>query len=330
MNVLVTGATGFLGRHVVAALLARGERVRALVRPAASPAAMAWAGEVEVVRADLRSGEQLREALAGRDVVVHLAASVAGDDDAQFAATVVGTERLLAAMEDTPVTRLVLAGSITVYDWERADGELSERTPTVQGVGRLDERGGYTVAKAWQEQLVRGAARRQGFELVVLRPGFIWAAGHEPLAGLGQTVGPLQLVIGPRRPLPITYVENCAEAFALATVVPAASGQTMNVVDPETVSAWRFAREYGRRGRGRNVPVPVPYRVAAAAPQVARRVSRAAFGEAGRLPSILAPRRFEARFKPLGFPSAHVQHVLGWRPPLDFAAALDRAYGPPA
>lgn len=327
MTVLVTGAGGFLGRHVVGALRGRGHDVVALLRPAASAEGIEGPG-VRVARADLRAPAGLDRALDGVQTVVHLAAAVSGDEDAQFASTVIATERLLDAVTESTVERLVLASSIAVYDWEHVDGRLSEDAPTVQDHRALDRRGGYTVAKVWQERLARRAAECQELTLTVLRPGFIWGAGREPLAGIGQGLGPLLLVLGPRRPLPVTYVENCADCFALAATSPAAAGQTLNVVDPSTVTAWRFAAAYLRRTAGAQRGVPVPYRVARAAVLAAARTSRTAFGGESRLPTILTPAHFEARFKPLEVSGERLRTVLGWRAPFTFAEALERAYGP--
>jgi len=329
MRVLVTGAGGFLGRHVVRALHRRGHEVVALLRPAADIAAIEAVEAVEgvrVARADLRAPAGLAGALDGVHAVVHLAAAVSGDEDAQFAATVIGTERLLEAVAGSDVERFVLASSIAVYDWGSVDARLTEDSPTVQDVDALDRRGGYTVAKLWQERLTRRAAEQQGWELTILRPGFIWAAGREPLAGIGQTLGPLLLVLGPRRPLPITYVENCAERFAQAVDIPAAAGRTLNVIDPDTVSAWRFATEYLRRSRADGRCVPVPYRLGRAIAQLAGLTSRTAFGPGGRLPSILTLEHFEARFKPLDFPSERLRSVFRGPAPLTFAESLDLAY----
>lgn len=117
MRALVTGANGFLGRHVVGALLARDIEVRAMVRPAAPLEALSWSSSVEVFRADLRSSCELRRAFEGVDVLLHLAAVVSGGEDAQFAGTVVGTERLLDAMVHSACRRLVLCSSFSVYDY---------------------------------------------------------------------------------------------------------------------------------------------------------------------------------------------------------------------
>jgi UDP-glucose 4-epimerase len=154
VKALVTGAAGFLGRHVVSALLGRGVEVRALVRPATRVEPLGWPSSVEVVRADLRTARDLDRAFDGVEVLVHLAAAVSGGEDAQFAATVVGTERLLEAMARTSCRRVVLASSFSVYDWSAIQGTLDEDSP-IEPVPDLYERDGYSIAKSWQERVVR-------------------------------------------------------------------------------------------------------------------------------------------------------------------------------
>src|SRR5262249_6336062 len=111
LKVLVTGATGFLGRHVVAALLRRGCQVRGFIRPATRIDGLAWADQVDIFQGDLRLSAPLTAAFDGIDVLVHLAAWVGGSDGAQMADTVGGTERLLEAMASSATRRLVLASS---------------------------------------------------------------------------------------------------------------------------------------------------------------------------------------------------------------------------
>jgi len=329
LKVLITGANGFLGRHVVDQFLKRGHAVRAMVRPAASVDPLAWPAGVEVFRADLRASRDLESACEGVDVLVHLAAAVKGGEDAQFAASVVGTERLLAAMARTSTRHLVLASSFSVYDWGAIRGELTEESPVEHGPG-LYERDGYAVAKVWQERVARRMAGEHGWDLTVLRPGFIWGRGNEYLAGLGQKVGPVHLVFGGSTRLPLTHVENCADCFAEATVNPKAIGQTFNVVDDSGVPVKDYLRDYlkGTKARGRGVPIPYPLAILGV--RAAQWTSRRLFRGKGKLPSILMPARFEARFKPLRFDNRKLREVLGWSPPLDPAERLRRTYGPAA
>src|SRR5262249_10953177 len=95
---LVTGANGFLGRHVVCALLARGIDVRAMIRPAVRLEGLGWPSSVEVFRADVRNSGELGSALEGFAVLLHRAARACGGEAAQSAASVAGASRLRDAM----------------------------------------------------------------------------------------------------------------------------------------------------------------------------------------------------------------------------------------
>ncbi len=167
MNVLITGANGFLGRHVVDAFAQRGHRVRAMVRPASKLPALAWGSHVEVVLADLRTSRELRTAFDGIDALVHLAAATSGDDEGQFASSVVGTERLLDAMARSQTRRLVLASSFSVYGFSQVHRRLTEDSPLEE---RIYERDGYAIAKLWQERVARRMSQQHAWDLTVLRP----------------------------------------------------------------------------------------------------------------------------------------------------------------
>lgn len=323
MRALVTGANGFLGRHVVAALLARGVEVRALVRPAVRVERLGWPSSVEVVRADLRSADQLTSAFDGVDVLVHLAAVITGAPDQQFAGTVVGTERLLAAMAGSQCRRLVLASSFSVYDWSAIKGMLDEESPLESGRD-LYERDGYSIAKSWQERVTRVAAQRNVWQLTVLRPGFIWGRGHAYLASFGLRLGRLHLVIGPLARSPVTHVENCADLFAVAATDPRAVGETFNVVDNEGERIWGLLGAFLRGTREGGTRIPIPYGLAFA---LVRLAYATVFRRNPNLPQILVPSRFESRLKPLRYSCRKAQEILDWHPPLDAAQRVARTYG---
>ena len=319
MKVLVTGANGFLGRHAVARFRRRGHDVRALVRPAADLNPLRWDSGVEIVRADLRAGADLRQAIESVDAVVHLAAAVSGGEYGQFVAAVRGTERLLEAMAQTSVKRLVMASSFSVYDWSHIRGTLSEDSPVEC---EPYERDGYAIAKIWQERVARRMSEEHQFQLTVLRPGFLWGSGNEYTYALGQQVGRFHLLVGPMRRPALSHVENCADAFVHATENPAAIGHTFNVIDTELPTVWLYAAEYLRGTGTSGIRVPIPYWLGKSITHLAQFTSRILFNGKGKLPSILIPCRFEARFKPMRFSNAKLRDVLGWSPPLDFQRCL--------
>ena len=324
MRALVTGSNGFLGQHVVGALLARGVEVRALVRPATDVQALGWPSSVEIFRADLRTSRELGRAFEGVDVLLHLAAVVAGGEEEQFAATVVGTERLLEAMAASACRRLVLCSSFSVYNFSATSRTLNEDSPLHQ-TPDVYTRDGYTISKWWQERVTRRFAEKHGWDLTVLRPGFIWGRAHGYLAALGQQFGRHHLVIGPLTRMPMTYVENCADVFSLAAVDARARGQTLNVVDDPGQRIWTYLSDY-MRGSGRaGWRVAVPYSLAISAVRLAYAT---VFRNATKVPSILIPRRFESRLKPLHFENRKLREVLGWFPPFDYHQSLIRTYGP--
>ena len=204
---------------------------------------------------------------------------------------------------------------------------MTEESP-VEPRADLYERDGYAVAKVWQERVARRMAEEHGWALTVLRPGFIWGRGNEYLAGLGQKLGPAHLVFGPSTRLPLTHVENCATCFAEAAENPRAIGQTFNVVDDEGPTIWGYLGEYLRETGPRGVRLPIPYGLAIAGVRLARWTSKGLFRGKGKLPSILVPCRFEARFKPLRFNNRKLREGLGWAPPLGPEERLRRTYGP--
>lgn len=315
MKVLVTGAGGFLGREVVAALAAEGHEVRALVRPSADVARLGWGHKVETVRADLRGGSELAPLLQGVEAVVHLAAQMSGDDFSIFSGTVLGTERLLAAMASSSVRRLILCSSFSVYDWRRIRGRVEDdsKLPT-----DIWPSGAYAAAKLWQERLARRQAKQQGWELTVLRPGFVWGAGNDEPACIGPRLGRWQLVFGPLRELPLTHVRNCADAFRAVLAKNGAVGGTFNVVDGQRVSAARYARALNQGTGRKRWNVWVPGWTARGFVWFANRCARVVFGRRYRLPSLFTPIRFDLRFKPVRVASTGLRMLIDWLAPHSF------------
>jgi UDP-glucose 4-epimerase len=326
VKVLVTGAGGFLGRHIVAALLRHGHTVRAMVRPAAKTDELGWPAEVDVYRGDLRSDRNLISAFAGVDAVIHAAAAMGLDDFSIFAGTVMSTEKFLEAMGKTSVNRLTLVSSFSCYDTTASYHTLSENSPTAEAT--MYERGGYPAAKLWQERLARRAAQAHGWGLTIIRPGFIWGPGHEDQACLGQKIGGNYVLFGGGRRLALTYVENCADAIVTATENARAIGQVYNVIDDDDCTAWQYARHVlDKSGVGRRIYLP--YWLVKLTVSAIDGVSRLLFGGKGQLPSMFTPVKFDQRFKPFRFPNRKIREELGWKPPVSFAEAVRKTFVAP-
>src|SRR5262245_43816406 len=328
MRLLVTGATGFLGRHVVGEALRRGHDVRALVRPS-SPAAEVPELDhprLELARIDLRSKRGLVDACAAMDAVLHLAAAKVGDMYAQYAGTVIATENLLEAMTsaDGP-RRIVGVSSIAVYDYlhKRSRAVLDEESTLEPEFPPRDE---YSHTKLVQERLIREHAQRQNWDYAILRPGVIYGRDNLWTARLGISASERRwLRIGWLGTLPLCYVENCAEAIVLAAEKPGPLALTVNVIDDTLPTQASYAREVLRRltprPRSRTLPWPM-MRLLARSAWVTNRV---VFRGRARLPAILVPARLHARFKPLRYSNRRLHETLGWKPRYSLAQALERS-----
>ena len=321
MKVLVTGAGGFLGREVVRGLQRRGHSIRALDLPGAGTSLAPTGPGVEEFHADLCVSTDLTAACEGVEAVIHLAARLSGEDAAVVSTAVEGTRRLLDAMEQARVRCLVLASSLSVYDWDGSEGLLDENSSLEP---HPEARDGYTRAKLLQEKLARDRCRRSGITLTVLRPGVLWGPGREYPPTIGQDVGPVHLLFGAARQLPLVHVENCGDAFAAALEDPEAAGGTYNIIDHPELTVSRFARDHLRRSGRAGVLMPAPYGPTLA---VAAFVHRFSPGPLRRkLPSFMAPARFQARYKAVTIDGARFRTALGWRPPLTYEQCLERTY----
>jgi nucleoside-diphosphate-sugar epimerase len=324
---VVTGATGFLGREIVRSLLRHGaEPVRCLVRPGTPAERLAAlsgagaAGRVEAVPVRLDDRVALARALAGAHVVYHAAAVKRGAPAALVAGTVVPTEHLLHAARAAAVERVVLISSFSVMGVAGLGrgGLVDEEAPLDP---RPEDRDAYVFAKHRQEALAWRLAEELRLPLAVVRPGMIFGPGQELLGSrLGLALGPLFLALGGRATLPLTYVENCADAVVLAGTAPGAAGRALCVVDDDLPSARAVLSRY-RREVARVAAVPVPYPLLLL---LARLNAWYSTRTAGHLPAVLTPYKVRSLWRPQRYSNRRARAVLGWSPRVPMAEALDR------
>lgn len=319
MKVLVTGAGGFLGHAVVAAAVRAGHQVVAMVRPVSLDKGSSFPEGVTPLAGDLRQRGAWFNGLGDVDAVVHCAATT-GDLPSQLAGTVLATENLLAALPAT-LRRIVHVSSLSVYDFDapRFGGNLDEQTPLETRPARRDA---YTQTKLLQERLVRDHAARAGTELAIIRPGAIYGPGKDWGAGTGMKLGRLDLIFAPFARMRLIHVDNCAEAIVAALTAPLDGSLTVNLIDPEQPSHWRYHRLAKRAGVPAGLGVPFPYIFVLALGGSARLASKLFFRGRARLPELLDPPRQRVRWRPLRYPNARTRAALSWMPRLDLAQGV--------
>ncbi|WP_226704173.1 NAD-dependent epimerase/dehydratase family protein [Microbulbifer elongatus] len=170
-NVFVTGAGGFIGRHLVAQLLEQGCNVIALMLPG-EPVPQSWGDRVRTVTGDVRKLDAVSEEIGAVDTIFHLAAVVSdwGSRQEHVDITVRGTEQaiLLALKWDA---RFVVTTSIAAFASAMGSGRLDESTP--RGVPSSS----YEFAKQQQEDVTLQAVRERGLHAVIIRPANVYGVG---------------------------------------------------------------------------------------------------------------------------------------------------------
>jgi nucleoside-diphosphate-sugar epimerase len=328
MKVLVTGATGFLGRRLVRYLLGCGMNVRCLVRPASDVGALRLlAADEEQDRLELFTGtleriESASRAVEGCSVVFHLASSAAGAPAVLFMDNVVGTRRLIELVHRSPASRFVLVSSLAVHGTApvAAGSVLDEEYDLDPEPHRRDP---YTYSKIVQEQVAWDAYREGRLPLVIVRPGVIYGPGRDPLTNrVGLRLGNVLLRMGGRQLLPYTFVDNCAEAVALAGTVPGIEGQAFNVVDDDPPTGRELLRRYRTEVKRLRV-VPVTRMAIGPLSGLCEWYYRKSGGQ---LPDVLTRYKSQAQWKPLRYSNARAKTMLGWAPRVGFVEGLNQTF----
>ena len=232
MRVLVTGATGFTGGHLAQTLAARGDEVRALVRPASRArfeASRLPRKGVIAVDGDLLDAAAVQRAADGVDLVYHIAATYreAGQPASAYRAiNVDGTRNVLAAAKAGGARRLVHCSTGGVHG-HIANPPANEDAPFNPGDI-------YQETKLEAEQAAREFGNRTGFDVVVARPIGIYGPGDtrflRMFRGLARRRFPM---IGSGRVFyHLTFIDDLVEGFRLCGTMPAAKGRTYLLAGP--------------------------------------------------------------------------------------------------
>ncbi|HEY1248850.1 MAG TPA: NAD(P)-dependent oxidoreductase, partial [Nitrososphaera sp.] len=323
-RILITGASGFIGSKVVETLLGKGfMKLRCLVRSSGNMEnlkkiiAMYPQDTIEVHEGNLLSRGVCRRAVEGVSVVYHLAAGRGEKSYPNaYLNSVVTTRNLLEAIsENGRVRRIVCVSSFTVYSPKGLKSrDLLDETCRVEDQPHL--RGeAYCFAKVRQEEIFNEYVRKYQIPHVTVRPGVVYGPGNKGITGrVGLSGFGIFLHLGGSNRIPLTYVDNCAEAIALAGFVKGVEGETFNVVDNEPPTSRRFLHLYKthvRRFRSIYIPHYLSYWLC----YLWEKYS--AWSE-GQLPPVFNRRKWFAYWNDNQYSNQKIKALLGWKQKVPF------------
>lgn len=304
-QVLITGATGFLGGALARRLAAEGARVRALARSARKADLLRDAG-VEIVTGDVTDADAMRRAAAGCRVVFHAAASF-GSYESQRQVNVAGTNNVLQAAAESGAERFIHVSSIAVYGYGVA-GDVTEATSPAPGSDP------YAMTKREAESVVRAGT----LPYTIIRPGMIYGAGSVNWTGRFFRLArrnPTPFVGDGRGSVFPIFIDDVVDLLIVAATHPAATNQIFNCT-PDPSPTWReFLGRYSMLAGHDNwlaIPVLPISPVAAVVKLLSPRISMARD-----LPDLLRYTQREITFR-----MTKARDLLGWSARVDLDTGI--------
>ena len=331
--ILVTGATGFIGRRVVKALLDLGfSNLRCLARPSSNRVALdevlhshASGAQVEVMTGNLLSTRDCASATKDAKLVFHLAAGRGAKSfpDAYLNSVVTTRNLLDACIDHAELLRFVNTSSFAVYSNHRNPrrGVIDESSPVEE---HPELRGNaYCFAKAEQDKLVVDYSRRFGIPYILIRPGYVCGPGNPGIhSRVGIDTFGIFLHLGGGNKIPVTYVDNCAEAIALAGLADGVDGEVFNVVDDDLPSSRKFLRLYKHQVKAFH-SIYVPHAVSYLLCSMWEWYSK---WSQGQLPPAYNRKAWRASWKKTKYSNVKLKTRAGWRPSVPMSEALRRHF----
>ncbi len=318
---VITGTTGLLGSHIAEALVKRGERVRALVRPSSDLAFLRGLG-VELAVGDLHDAESLRRAVGGADVVYHCAARVGdwGPWSLYRREIIDATGNLLDACRAAGAGRVLYVSSVTVYGHPRDRGAaITEDAPLGQRLYWFWDY--YCRSKIAAEALARAA----GPSVTIVRPSWIYGPRDRtslPRLMAAFRAGRVTLIGSGDNLLNVVYAADVAEGAILAANHPQAGGRAYNLCSEGEVTQRQFLDALTEVLGLPPVRRRLPFWLAYAGGFLSEVIGRAIFLK--RPPHIT---RYAVGLvgRPTRFSIARAREELGWRPQVGAHEGLRRA-----
>jgi nucleoside-diphosphate-sugar epimerase len=322
-KVLVTGATGYLGHRLVAALSRCGADVVALVREE-NRVSQDLERQATIVRGDIRDPASIEAAMQDVAVVYHCAAITrnAVPWTAHQETNILGTKVVLEEALKAHVQRVIHVSSVIVYGLKRPRNNqpVQESAPYAQNANRWAY---YMRSKIEADKLALSYWQEQGLPVTVVRPGILYGPGGKTIGGGASHLGPVRLFIGSgRNRLPYVYVDNAIELLLLAAISPEAVGQVYNAVDEPQVRVRDVAARRREMTGEQSSLVPVPPFLFSS---LARLLELRASLSDSETPPKLSRFVVRSACRDMVYDTTNAREQVGWQPEVSLEEGLHRA-----
>jgi nucleoside-diphosphate-sugar epimerase len=326
-RILVTGSSGFIGVKVVEILVEYGFRnVGCFIRSSSRLDRLKGlldqcpgGKNVKLIKGDLLSRDDCRKAVEGVSLILHLAAGMEKSFAGAFMNSALATRNLMDAfLQHGKPKRFVNVSSFAVYSnlsLERG-AVLDETCPLEDApTERWDA---YGFGKLKQEKLVKEYGERYNLPYVIVRPGAVFGPGKTELSGrVGIDTFGFFMHLGGHNQLPLTFVDNCAEAIVLAGLTPGIDGEVFNIVDDELPTSLQFLRTYKRKAGVHSISLPYPITY-----MLCYLWERYASWSHNQLPPAFNRRRCSAEWKGNRYSNRKLRERLSWKPRVSMDNAM--------
>ena len=329
---LITGASGFIGSRVVETLLKYGFRdVRCFVRPSSNLDELNRIIEIykdariTILTGNLTSRETCEKATRDVSVIYHLAAGTSGKAFANsYLNSVVTTRNLLdTTLNFKSLKRFLNVSSFTVYSNKKSiPGSLLDETCEVE---KYPEKRGesYCFGKVKQEELLQGYRTKYKIPLVIMRPGVVYGPGNQSISGrVGINTFGIFLHMGGSNRIPLTYVDNCAEAIVLGGLIEGIDGEILNIVDDNLPTSRQFLKLY-KKNAGYFKSIYVPKFLNYLFNYLWEKYS---VWSRDQLPPVFNRKRWSSVWKGNRYSNGKLKKLLGWKPQVSFEEGSSRYY----
>jgi nucleoside-diphosphate-sugar epimerase len=178
----------------------------------------------------------------------------------------------------------------------------------------------YCYAKVRQDKLVMEYSNKYNIPYVIMRPGAVYGPGNKGITGrVGVGTFGVFLHLGGSNKIPLSYVDNCAEAIVLAGIKKGVDGEVFNVVDDDLPRSRNFLRMY-KKHVSNFKSIYVPHIMSHLLCYLWEKYSK---WSEGQLPPVFNRRRWSANWKGNRYSNEKLKNLLGWKPKVSFDEALE-------